>query len=203
MSGLPHAVIFCATSRDGFIAKKDGSIDWLNEANKLMPPDAGDCGFSAMMASVDALLMGRKTFEQVVGFGKDMYPYGATPLFIVTSQEDLAIPGYLEETVKHLKIVNNGSEGSSNRLIPPTVALAELKRIDPKINRVYIDGGFTAQQFLDAGLIVECVITEVPVTLGEGIPLFTTQEQRDRLEEQEELRINWDCGFIQKRYVRK
>jgi dihydrofolate reductase len=64
--------IYIATSLDGFIARNDGGLDWLNEANAAVP-DGEDCGFQASMDSVDALIMGRKTYEQVLSFGEWHY----------------------------------------------------------------------------------------------------------------------------------
>lgn len=71
--------VFIATSLDGFIARTNGDIDWLNEANAVVP-EGEDCGFQAFMASVDVLVMGRKTYEQVLSFGA--WPYGQTRVIV-------------------------------------------------------------------------------------------------------------------------
>ena len=63
--------VFIATSLDGFIARTDGSLDWLDSANAAVS-EGEDCGYSAFMASIDALIMGRKTYEQVLSFGQEM-----------------------------------------------------------------------------------------------------------------------------------
>ncbi len=63
------AFVYIATSLDGFIASNDGGLDWLNEANATVP-DGEDCGFHAFMDSVDALFIGRKTYEQVLSLGE-------------------------------------------------------------------------------------------------------------------------------------
>ena len=75
------ASVYIATSFDGFIARRDGSIDWLNEAHALVP-EGEDCGFRAFMDSVDAPIMGRKTYEQVLSFGQ--WLYGKTPVVVLT-----------------------------------------------------------------------------------------------------------------------
>ena len=72
--------VFIATSLDGFIARSDGSIDWLNEANKSVT-QGEDCGYGKFMADVDALVMGRNTFEQVLTF--ESWPYGSTPVIVM------------------------------------------------------------------------------------------------------------------------
>ena len=71
----PRASAFIATSLDGFIARPDGSIDWLDDAQGLIP-EGEDCGYLEFMASIDAIVMGRHTFEQVLTF--DPWPYGTT-----------------------------------------------------------------------------------------------------------------------------
>jgi hypothetical protein len=72
---------FIGTSLDGFIARADGSIDWLIEANKRVP-EGEDCGYADFMASVDGILMGRKTFETLLGF--ESWPYSGTPVYVLS-----------------------------------------------------------------------------------------------------------------------
>ena len=77
--------VFLATSLDGSIARSDGSIDWLE------PFNGHEHGYTAFMDSVDALVMGRKTFETVLGFGA--WPYGTKPVVVLSSRpHDLAAP---------------------------------------------------------------------------------------------------------------
>ena len=75
------ASVYIATSLDGFIARRDGSIDWLNEASAIVP-EGEDCGFQEFMDTVDTLIMGRKTFEQVLSFGE--WSYGKTPVVVLS-----------------------------------------------------------------------------------------------------------------------
>lgn len=74
---------FLATSLDGYIAREDGSIDWLDAAQSVVPPGE-DCGFAQFMSTVDALVMGRNTFEQVLTFGQ--WAYGSTPVVVMSRQ---------------------------------------------------------------------------------------------------------------------
>ena len=87
--------IFIATSLDGFIARLDGNIDWLNEANAVVP-DGEDCGFFEFMSSVDVLVMGRNTFDKILSFGE--WAYGETKV-VVLSRKGVAIPDKIKDTV--------------------------------------------------------------------------------------------------------
>src|SRR3569623_1788725 len=91
----PTASVFIATSLDGFIARKDGAIDWLESANTCVP-DGEDCGYQEFMNSVDILIMGRNTFETVLAFAE--WPYGDKRVVVLSSRY-LAIPEALSNTV--------------------------------------------------------------------------------------------------------
>ena len=145
--------VYIATSLDGFIARNDGALDWLNEANGVVP-DGEDCGFHAFMDSVDALIMGRKTYEQVLSFGE--WPYGRTPV-VVLSRNSISFPPGVPDTVTH------SSE-------PPEDLLGRLS--DEGVAHVYVDGGITIQGFMARGLVDEITVTVIPVILGDEIPLF-------------------------------
>lgn len=175
--------IFIACSLDGFIARKDGKLDWLDRANAAA--SAGeDGGFGAFMDSVDVLVMGRNTFEQVLDF--DPWPYGKTPV-VVMSSKPLSIPAHLQSTVS-----------SSHE--SPQELLERLARAG--IRHVYVDGGLTIQSFLRAYLIDELTVTLVPIVLGEGRSLFGPVE-KDLLLDHVTTK-NLDGGFVQIKYrVRK
>jgi len=145
--------VFIATSMDGFIARKNGDLDWLPGSDGDSSETDEDHGYSAFFASIDALVMGRNTYEMVCSFGE--WPY--TKDVIVMSS---AYPSDLVE-------VRKGVKGSS---LPPAKLLARLA--ETGISHVYVDGGKTIQGFLAAGLIQEMTITRIPVLIGEGIPLF-------------------------------
>jgi len=148
------ASVFIATSLDGFIARQDGSVDWLEveETNE-------DFGFAAHMDSVDALVMGRNTYDFVASTG--MWHYGDKPVIVLTSRS-LEIPAERSAAVE-----------ASN--LPPAELAKELDRRG--IERVYVDGGATIQSFLDAGLVDRMSITTIPILLGSGIPLFGRSQQ--------------------------
>lgn len=141
------ASVFVGTSLDGFIARPNGAFDFL-------PPGGGEeHGYEAFMASVDALVIGRKTFETVLAF--DAWHYGKKPVFVLSTR---ALPPVPPEAVV---------ERMSG--LPADIVSALSAR---GIQHIYVDGGITVQRFLQAGLIQHLIITRVPVLIGEGIPLF-------------------------------
>ena len=87
--------VFIGTSLDGFIARENGGIGWLDDANKKVTPDE-DFGFKSFLESVDQIIMGRKTFEQVMTF--DTWPYNNTKMIVLTSK-NIEIPKKFKETV--------------------------------------------------------------------------------------------------------
>jgi dihydrofolate reductase len=171
--------VYIATSLDGFIARRDGSIDWLNEANAVVP-EGEDCGFVAFMDSIDALIMGRKTYDQVLSFGE--WPYGDTRV-VVLSHRSIEIPAHLPDTVSH--------SAESLSVILKRLAAYEVKH-------VYVDGGSTIQSFLAESLIDEITITRIPVVIGDGIPLFAPMKRDITLSH---LRTTaYEFGFVQSTY---
>ena len=145
--------VFIATSLDGFISRADGSIDWLERANATIPAGE-DCGYSACFSSIDALVMGRGTFELVRTFPE--WPYGQTPVYLIS------------RTLAHLP------EGSPSTVTLTAESPTELveRLASEGFRHLYVDGGRTIQSFLGAGLIDELTITVIPVLLGAGRPLF-------------------------------
>jgi dihydrofolate reductase len=142
-----RASVFVGISVDGFMARSDGGLDFL-------PEDGGEPhGYEEFMSTVDALVIGRKTYETVLGFGS--WVYGEKPVVVLSSRE--LAPPPPGAVVWHM----HGEPGD---------IVAELKQ--QGIGHIYVDGGVTIQRFLRAGLIRRLVITRVPVLIGTGIPLF-------------------------------
>jgi dihydrofolate reductase len=144
--------VFIATSLDGYIADRNGGIDWLNA---IPNPNNDDMGYVAFCKGIDALVMGRKTFETVLGFDVD-WPY-KIPVFVL-SNKLIEIP----ESHKDKAFLVKGS-------------LTEiLEQIHKKgYGRLYIDGGTTIGNFLKEDLIDELVLTTIPILLGGGSSLFS------------------------------
>jgi dihydrofolate reductase len=139
--------VFVGTSLDGFIAREDGSFDFL-------PQGGGEeHGYAKFFASVQALLLGRKTYETALGFKR--WPYGKKPVFVLSSRP--LAPAPRGARVEHL---SGSPEG--------VWTVLESRGIE----HVYVDGGATIQAFLNAGLIQHLTITRVPVLIGRGISLF-------------------------------
>jgi dihydrofolate reductase len=166
--------VFIGTSVDGFIARPDGALDWL-------PAGGGEeHGYEAFIASVDALLIGRKTYETVLGF--ESWPYGDKRVFVLSSRAIAPAPAGAK--VEHL-------EGT-----PEEVA----SRLEERgVTHAYVDGGITIQQFLRAGLIQRLIITRVPVLIGEGIPLFGVTGRDIRL--QPLATRQYQSGLVQTEYA--
>jgi len=175
----PRISSFIATSLDGFIARTDGRLDWLDDAQFLMP-EGEDCGYVEYMASIDGLVMGRHTFEHVVTFAE--WPYGALPVTVL-SHGSVTIPSLLAGSVR-------SSQES------PAGLVARLGR--EGFRHLYVDGGHTIQSFLRAGLLNEITITVVPVLLGAGRPLFGSLPHDVKLTT---LRSRaYEFGFVQSTY---
>ncbi len=141
-----HAAVFIATSLDGFIARSDGSIDWLTERGE----QAGDTGYDDFMASIDTVVLGRNTYELALGF--ESWPYEGKQVEVLSTTLD---PDADERIIVHRTLE----------------ALIETLN-DRGARRVYTDGGAVIQTFLRAGLLNELTITTAPVLLGSGIRLF-------------------------------
>jgi dihydrofolate reductase len=141
------AAVFVGTSLDGFIARANGELDWL-------PAGGGEShGYDEFIPDVDAIVIGRKTFETVLTFAE--WPYGDRRVVVLSSRTvDVSVAGGVIEQM--------GGD--------PAKIAARLAA--EKVQSAYIDGGITIQRFLSAGLIDRLVVTRAPVLIGEGVPLF-------------------------------
>ena len=144
--------VFIATSLDGFIADENGGIDWLHSTPN---PENDDMGYSDFMSNVDALVMGRLTFETVCGFDCD-WPY-EKPVFV------------LSNSLNEIPESHRGKAHLVNGDLTKIISQIHSKGYD----RIYIDGGTTVQNFLKEDLIDEIQITTIPILLGGGFPLFS------------------------------
>ena len=153
---MPRITYYVAASMDGYIADADGGVDWLPEG------DAGGYGYGTFYAGVDALVMGRRTYDQVLGFG--VWPYAGKPTYVFTGHP----PG---ENPYGVEFVG----------IQPAEFLRSIA--SEHSGTVWLVGGANlAEQFRRAGLIDEYLIHVMPVILGRGIPLFGEDAPPTRLE---------------------
>ena len=175
MTALVKASVFVGTSLDGFIARSNGDLDFL-------PPGGGEeHGYDAFMASVDTLVIGRKTFETVLAFQE--WPYGRKPV-VVLSTRDIEPPRAPEAVVERM-------EGSPEEIVARLGARGAM--------HLYVDGGITIQRFLQAGLIQRLIVTRVPVLIGTGIPLFGALPRDVKLEHV--ATRHYESGLVQSEYL--
>jgi dihydrofolate reductase len=172
--------VFIATSLDGFISRLDGSIDWLNEANALVP-EGEDLGYLAFMEKIDALVMGRNTFEQGLTFGQ--WPYRGKKVIVLSR--------------KGVKISQAHNQTVSVSAEEPEMLLKRLS--SEGVHQVYVDGGQTIQSFLRDSLIDEITITVIPVFLGAGKPLFGSLPSDIVLKHV--FTKSYPFGFVQSKYL--
>jgi dihydrofolate reductase len=166
--------VFVGTSVDGFIARPNGDLDFL-------PEGGGEPhGYDEFMASVDALVIGRKTFEKVLTF--ETWPYGDKRVVVLSSLPvDLAaVRGGVVEQMAG----------------PPAGIVSQLAA--GGAHHLYVDGGFTIQEFLRAGLVQRLIITRVPVLIGEGVPLFGALPRDIRLHHV--ATRHYPSGLVQSEY---
>ncbi len=153
--------VFIATSLDGYIADRSGGVDYLNTYPEI---NTIDTGYNDHMASIDALVMGRISFETVIGFDIP-WPYNK-PVYVL-SNTLTQVPDKCGDQVTIL-----------SGTIPDV-----LKKIHSDGHtQLYIDGGKVIQDFLKHDLIDQMIITIIPVLLGGGIPLFSESEVSTKFE---------------------
>ena len=143
--------VFIATSLDGYIARSDGNIDWLMSGEN---PENDDFGYGEFIASINAIIMGRATFEKILSFPD--WPYGNIPVFVLSSTR---------------RSVPVGLEGKASFTeLGPIQLLSTLA--SQGYNRLYIDGCKTIHSFLREDALDELIISTIPVFIGGGIRLF-------------------------------
>ncbi len=148
---MPTGHIMMAMSLDGFVARKDHTLDWLNK----QPTDNDDHGFSEFMESVDALVMGSGSLRTVLGFGE--WPYVKPVIVLSRSMTKQDLPEHLQDKVEF-------STASPEALW----GLFDQRGY----KRIYVDGGAIIRSFLKADLVQDMKITMVPILLGDGIRIF-------------------------------
>ena len=167
--------VYIATSLDGYIARLDGTIDWLTS---IPDPDPSSYGYDEFISKIDALVMGRNTFD----FVKNMTPwFYSVPVYVLTTSLN-------QPDIKLNKVF-------TINLKPPDI----VKELNSKgYNNLYIDGGKTIQSFLSYDLIDEMTITKIPILIGSGIPLFGNLAKDMRLEHTET--VTYKNGLVKSTY---
>ncbi len=171
--------VYIATSLDGFIARPDGDIEWLHNPDYVL--EGEDMGYGALMESINCLVMGSGSYEKVRSFD---IPWPYEKPVIVLSSRPQDIPAELASKISQM----SGS---------PTEIVQSLKQ--KGVNHIYLDGGKTVQDFLSAGLVSELIITQIPILLGKGIPLFGPLPADIHLSHQQTR--SYPNGMVQSHYL--
>jgi dihydrofolate reductase len=151
--GLPECSVFVGVSLDGFIARPNGDLDWLMGEGG---GDSAEYGYNEFIAGIDAIVMGRKTFEKVSAF--DKWYYGNKRVVVLSKRA--------------LDLSTARARGGVVELMAGTPAEIVSKLAASGARHLYVDGGITIQEFLRSGLIHRLIISRLPVLIGEGISLF-------------------------------
>ncbi len=168
---MPEVKLFIAMSVDGFIADRDGGVDWLFTD--------GDYGYTAFFDSVETLIMGRRTYERVLGFGE--WPYGEKATYVFTR----GAPG---EDHPHVRFFSGEAR-----------SLVEELRERTSGDIWLVGGAALVSTFRELHLIDEYILSVHPVLLGDGVPLFERPQPRENLRLREE--IAFQSGLVQLRYA--
>ncbi len=162
--------VYIAISVDGFIARTDGSVDWLHAYGNQEAEmgDDADMGFNNFIESIDCMIMGRGCMEAISGFNlsPEQWPYRDARVIVLSK----TLPEPPENLKDHVEMFS----GDVSELVE------NLER--EGYQHAYVDGGKTIQSFLNLKLITDMSLTQIPVLLGEGIPLFGKTNQDIRLE---------------------
>ncbi|WP_242920915.1 dihydrofolate reductase family protein [Pontibacter liquoris] len=172
---MRRVILYIAASQDGYIARPDGSIDWLEDAAYAL--EGVDFGYSAFMQSIDTTLMGHTTYKQVLGFDAP-FPYSdkTNYVFSRSAHPDTAQAHFVHED--------------------PATFTRQLQQLPGK--DIWLIGGSELNTvLLNAGLINEVIITTIPVILGQGIPLFAIGAQETKLHLHHSR--SYQNGFVQTR----
>ena len=178
-----RVTIHMAASLDGFIARKDGSVDWLETSDEFAGGDTLDPGFvEAFLKTIDCYVMGSRTYETAVDFeAKGLgWAYGDKPTFVLTSRE--------------LRKVRDTVEFYSGEL-----ALLVDERLKPNFRSIwFVGGGAVSGECLRLGLADEVRYSIMPILIGDGISFF------DRLDKDVALHLMeakaYGSGMVALRY---
>ncbi|HEX8746431.1 MAG TPA: dihydrofolate reductase family protein [Pyrinomonadaceae bacterium] len=154
---MANVILYIAASLDGYIARKDGGIDWLS----MVETPETDYGYADFYRTVDAIVVGSKTYEQALGF--DQWPYPGKTTYVFTRRELTTDRDDVVFTSASPDAVISGIESKG-------------------LSRIWLIGGaeLTAS-FLRLRLVDEFIISVIPIILGEGIPLFLHPYPEQRL----------------------
>lgn len=157
---MSETVLYIATSLDGFIARPNGSLDWLTS---FPQPENGDYGYNDLLNSIGTIIMGRKTYDEILAFGID-WPYTGYNTYVVTKNKS-----YKTKTPGTFTLNENLTTFVKN------IKLKSEKDI------WLVGGGELITAFINERLLDKMIISKVPVLLGDGIPLFAGKPEETKL----------------------
>ncbi len=163
---MSKVILYIATSLDGFIARPNGNLDWLTS---VPYPETGDYGYTELMDNIGTIIMGRKTYDEVIGFGTE-WSYTGYDTFVVTTNKNLEIKS--PDTYLLTENLTNFVTG--------------LKQ-NAKKDIWLVGGGQLVCYFINNGLLDRMIITIIPKLIGEGIPLFASKT----------IEMNWKLQNVQ------
>ena len=178
-AGRATVTLHVVSSLDGFIARKDNSVSWMDSPRDVYERGVTDDG-AEVIQSIDCYVLGSRTYEHALQLG---WPYGDTPTIVTTSRE---LPSSRESVEFY--------SGDLTRLVSEVLA--------PRYGNIWLVGGaLLAQSFLRLGLVDEIRLMVAPVTLGDGLHLFdhSGTEQRWRLKNV----VAYRNGFVELSYKRQ
>lgn len=157
-----RVTIHMAASLDGFIARKDGRVDWLNTSDEFAGGETMDPeSIEAFLKTIDCYVMGSRTYETALGFEAQGFgwPYGDKPTFVLTSRE-------LPRTRQNVEFLS----GDLSELVN--------ERLRPKFRSIWFAGGSAvASECLRLGLADEICYSILPILIGDGIPFFANLDK--------------------------
>ena len=174
---MGKVVLNLAMSLDGYIAREDGSVDWLDD----LDTDGSDLGFSSFLDSIGSIITGRISFDDTKQLSNGMWPFKDKDTYVITSKKYepidrvIFIQSDITELVKHLKKTN-------------------AKDI------WLFGGGQLIQYFIANNLIDEYIITTIPIMIGSGKKLFQTVHVESKLELVEVVKCK---NIVQTHYIVK
>lgn len=170
-------ILYIATSLDGFIADKHGGVDWLPQPSD--PADLEKVGYQKLLDDIAIIVIGDASYRQILSFGEWAWPDKITYVFTHTTYTT---------TPPDVRYISGDV----------TTCMKKINTAHPDKKTWLLGGADLIQQFAQAGLIDECIITIAPVTLGEGIKLAIQYESFTLLETKKCL-----GDLTQKHYIKK
>lgn len=176
---MPRVILYIATSLDGYIADHDGGVGWLSEVAPFEEDE--DYGYAEFYATIGSVVMGRKTYEQVLGFGA--WPYAGKSTYVFSTNPPSG-------DHPHVEFVTERPESYVSRFGNESEEDIWL-----------VGGAGLVASFRTAGLIDEYIISVMPVLLGKGLPLFEKAQPRASLQLLDAR--TYDSGVVQLHYAAK